>query len=93
MLFFYVVPKEQFLCVTKLKLDYLALILVFLRRSADDINLCGAQAEHVVNRDVLHGAISRVDLNVTLVREGIISQRCVWHFDAAQPKATTQDRD
>lgn len=51
------------------KLKYLALILVFLRRSANNINLRGAETKHVVNRDVLHGAISRVDLNVTLVRE------------------------
>ncbi len=51
------------------KFNYLALILVLLRRSANNINLRGAEAEHVVNRDVLHGAISRVDLNVTLVRE------------------------
>lgn len=73
----------------KWMLNYLALILVLLWGSANNINLRGAEAEHVVNRDVLHGAISRVDLNVTLVREEIISLRCVWHFDAAQPKATT----
>ena len=51
-------------------MSYLALILVFLRRSANNINLRGAQPEHVVNGDVLHGAVRRVDLNMTLVREG-----------------------
>lgn len=73
----------------KSKLKYLALILVLLRRSANNINLWGAEAKHVVNWDVLHGAVSRVDLNVTLVREEIINRRCVWHLDVAQSKATT----
>lgn len=45
----------------------LALILVLLGWPAHNINLCRAETQHVVHRDVLHGAIGRVDLNVTLL--------------------------
>lgn len=57
-------------------LHYQALVLVLLRRSANNINLRGAEAEHVVNRDVLHGAVSRDDLNVTLGRGNNRAEMC-----------------
>lgn len=56
----------------KLKLrwrpDYLALVLVLLWRPANNVNLWGAEAQHVVNRDVLHGAISWDDLDMALFK-------------------------
>lgn len=48
------------------KMDHLALVLVFLGWSAHYIYLVRAETQHAVDRDVLHGAIRRVDLNVTL---------------------------
>lgn len=45
---------------------YLALVLVFLGRPAYNVDLRGAEAQCAVHRHVLHGAVGRTDLNVTL---------------------------
>lgn len=47
-------------------LDHLALVLVFFGWSAHYIYLVGTETQHAVDWDVLHGAVGRVDLNVTL---------------------------
>ena len=52
--------------MTGLKPAYLALVLVLLGRPADDVNLGRDESQHVIDRDVLHGAVGRVDLNVAL---------------------------
>lgn len=56
--------------------NYLALVLVLFRRPANNVNLWGAEAQHVVNRDVLHGAISWDDLDMALLKgEKVTSQK------------------
>lgn len=45
---------------------HLALVLVFFRWPSHDIYLVGAEAQHAVDGNVLHGAVGAVDFNVTL---------------------------